>query len=73
MLDPRLHQQPVDHHFDRVILALIEREVVIQIHNFAVDTRPLIAMLEQRLHLFLELAFAPAHDGREDHYSILRS
>jgi len=72
MLDARLHQQPVNHHFDGVVLALIEVEVVIQIHQLAVDAGAGIAVLEQRLHLFLEFAFASADDRRQHHYTILR-
>ena len=73
MLDARLHQQAVDHYFDGVVLALVEIEVVIEVHDFAVDAGAGVAVLEQRLHLFLEFAFAPADDRRQDHYTILRS
>jgi len=37
MLDARLDQQPVDHHLDGVVLALVEIEVVIQVYDFSVD------------------------------------
>ena len=73
MLDAGLHQQAVDHHFDGVILALVEIQIVIQIHDFAVDAGPRVAVLEQRLHLFLEFAFAPAHDRRQHHHAVFRS
>ena len=72
MLDARLHQQTVDHHFDGVVLALVEIEVVIEVHHFAVDAGAGVAVLEQRLHLFFELAFAPADDRRQHHHAILR-
>src|SRR5437588_6296647 len=73
MLDARFHQQSIDHNFDGMVLALVEGKIVIQIHDFAVDSGPLVAVLEQRFHLFLELPFAPANDRRQDHYTILRS
>src|SRR6267154_5888692 len=72
MLDARLYQQPVDHHLNRVVLALVEIEVVIQIHDLSVDARPRVAMLEQRLHLFLEFAFSAPHDWSQNHDAIFR-
>ncbi len=72
MLDPRLHQQAVDNHFDGVILALVEIEVVLEIDQFAIDAGAGVAMLEQSLHLFLEFALAAADDGRENHDAVFR-
>src|ERR1700683_3974071 len=56
-----------------MVLALIEIEIVVQIHQFAVDAGAGVAVLEQRLHLFLEFAFTSAHDRRQNHYTVLRS
>jgi hypothetical protein len=71
VFNPRLHQQAIDHHFNGVILALVEREVVFQTDEFAIHTRTREAMLHQLLHLFFELAFTPANDGRHDHHAII--
>src|SRR6267154_4896039 len=73
MLDARLYQQPVDHHLNRVVLALVEIEIVIQIHDLSVDAGASVAMLEQRLHLFLKFSLAPAHDWSQNHHAVFRS
>ena len=73
MLNARLHQQTVDHDFDGVILALVEIEVVIQVDEFAIDTGAGVAVLEQRLHFFLELALATADDRRQHHDAVFGS
>ena len=73
MLDSRLHQQAVDHDFNRMIFALVEILVVIQIHQLAVDARPAVAVLDQRFHLFPEFAFAPADYRRQHHHAVFRS
>src|SRR5260370_8198118 len=73
MLDARFHQQSIDHNFDGMVLALVEGKIVIQVHDFAIHTGPLVAVLEQGFHLFLKLALAAANDRRQDHYTILRS
>jgi hypothetical protein len=72
MLNPRLHQQAVDDNFNGVVFALVEIEVVLKIDQFAVDACAGVAVLEQRLHLFLEFAFASADDGREHHNAVFR-
>src|SRR5579872_1444526 len=73
VLDPRLHQQPVNDDFNRVILPLVQINdgVIVQTHQLAIDARASVAMLDQRLHLFLEFAFAPADDRRHYHDTIL--
>ena len=75
MLDPRLHQQAVNHDFDGVILSLVEidQRLVVEADQFPVNPRPGIAVLDQRLHLFLEFALAPADDRRHHHDSIFRT
>ncbi len=72
MLNARLHQQAVDHDLNRVVLALVQIEVVIQVYQFAINAGSGVAVLEQRLHLFFELALAPAHNRRQHHYTVLR-
>ncbi len=67
MLDPGLHQQTIDHYLNRVILALVETEIVFQIHQLAVDPCAIESVLDELFHLFLELAFSSADDGRHDH------
>jgi len=49
---PGFTSRPVDQHFDGVILALIEIEIVLKIHQFAVDPGACVAVLEQRFHFF---------------------
>ncbi len=72
MLDPRLHQQPVNHQFDGVVLALVQRDLVVgNIAQLTVDARAREALLRQLVELLLELAFAPAHDRRHDHHPVL--
>ena len=38
--DRRLDYQTIDHDFDRVLLVLVEFDVAVQIHRFAVDANP---------------------------------
>ena len=71
VLDTGLHQQAINHDFDGVILALVETEIVFQIDQFAIDARAGEAVLDELFHLFLELAFAAAHDGRHDHDAVV--
>ena len=56
-----------------MVLALVERDLIFQADQFAVDTRPREAMLSELFHLLLEFAFAAANDGRENHDTIFRS
>ena len=65
-LDARLHDEPIDHDFDRVIPAPIEGEVLVERSKHPVDARFGEALLFQLGELFLELAFPAAHDGRQD-------
>ena len=58
-----LEQDAIDDRFDGVVLALVERERLGQVAQFAVDARAktlLVKLIEQ----ILELALAAAHDGR---------
>jgi hypothetical protein len=71
MLDSGLDQQAIDHDFDGVILALVEREVVFEIHQFAIDAGAGETVLDELLHFFLEFAFAAANDGRHDHDAVI--
>src|SRR5262249_45119799 len=45
-------------------------KIVFQIDEFAVDACPRIAVLEQCLHLFFELALAATNDRRHHHDTI---
>ncbi len=72
MFDARFHQQPINHDFDGVVSSLVQRNVVFEIDQFAVNARPGEAVLHQLLHLFLKLALASSHDGCEHHHPIFR-
>ena len=37
MLDSRLHQQTVNHDLDRVVLSLIQANLVFQVHQLAIN------------------------------------
>ena len=71
-LNPGFHQQAVHNNLDGMVLALVELKIVFQADDFAVHARPSEALLHQLLHLLLELAFAPANDGRQNHHAIFR-
>ena len=72
MLDSRLHQQPVDHQLDGVVLALVQLDLVVgDVAQLAVDAGAREALLRQLVELLLELAFAPANDGRQHHHPVL--
>ncbi len=73
MLNPRFHQQTIDHDFDGMVLPLVELKVVLQIHQLAIDACAGVAVFQERLHLFLELALAPADNRRHDHHAVFRS
>ena len=70
MFDSRLHQKTVDHDLDRVILPLVQANFVFQIQQFAVNAGAGETVLHQLLHLFLELALAPANDRSQHHHAI---
>ncbi len=71
VFDSRLHQQAIHNDFDGVVLALVEREVVLQVHQFAIDAGAGETVLDKLLHFFFEFAFAAPHDGRHDHDAII--
>src|SRR5580693_6850760 len=75
MLDSWLHEQTINHDFNGVIFSLVEinGDLVIETDKFAIDARPRVAMFDQRLHFFLELALASADDRRHHHDPILRT
>ena len=72
LLDARLHQQAIDHHFDGVVLALVELRLVFQVEQLAINAGAVEAMRRQFLHLFFEFALASAHDGRQHHDAVFR-
>ena len=72
MLNSRLHQQAVNHQFDGVVLALVQLDLVIgNVAQLIVDAGASEALLRQLVQFFLELALAPANDGRHDHHPVL--
>ena len=72
MFNAGLHQQAIDHDFNGVVLSLIEIDFIFKIDQFAIDTSPGEAVLDQLLHLFFELALAATHNRSHDHDAILR-
>jgi hypothetical protein len=75
MLDPRLHQQAINHDFNGVIFSFVEinGDLVVQTDQFAVNACPRVAMLDQRFHFLLELALAPADDRCHHHDPVFRA
>ena len=64
LFDTRLHQQPVHHHLDGVVLALVQRNVFVERAQHAVDARAHEALARELLQILLVLAFAAAHHRR---------
>src|SRR5436305_10504858 len=73
MLNSCLDQQAVDDDFNRMIIALVEIDLVFEIDQFAVDSRPGVSVLDERLHLFLELALASSDNWGHHHDPVLRT
>src|SRR3982750_3036746 len=73
MLDAWLHQQAVDDHFDGVILALVERNVVFQIQQLPIYASARESVLDEFFYLLLKLAFSPANNRGEHHDAVFRS
>ena len=71
MFDSGLYQQTIDDHLDGVVLALVEREIILKVHQFAIDTGAGKTVLDQFLHFFFELAFAAADNRRHDHDAVV--
>ena len=71
VFDSGLHQQAIDDDFEGVVLALVEGQVVFEVHQFAIDAGAGEAVLDQLLHFFFELAFAATNDGRHDHDAVV--
>ena len=63
----RLERQAIDHDFDGVILALVERDFFIQRAEHAIHAGAHEALAEEFLEILFVFAFAAAHDGRQDH------
>ena len=62
-----LHDQPVDDDRDVVLELLVERDLLIQPPQLAVDLGPAEALAAQLLELLAVLALAPADDRRQHH------
>ena len=78
-LDARLDDQAIDEHVDRVVLAAVELDLLVERDEAAVDPRAREAAGPERRQLTLELAFTPADDrrhhvdafvGRIDHHHV---
>ena len=68
-----LHQQAVNHNFNRVVLAFIKLDIVqlfVQVAKLAINARAYKSVLRQLSQFFLELAFASADQRRHDHHAI---
>ena len=74
MLNSGLHQQAIDHDFDGVVLPLVEVNdaFVVQADQLAIDAGARITVLDERLHLFFEFAFAAPDNRSHDHDPIFR-
>src|SRR5207249_3089140 len=69
-LDVLLNQEAIHHDLNRMVFLLIEFEGLIEVVKNAVNPAAHIASLRQGLKLFLEFAFAAAHDGRQNHHPL---
>ena len=63
---PLLHDQPVDHHRDRVAHLLVEVDLLLEQHLLAVDLDPRVAVGPQLLEQVAIFALARPHDRRVD-------
>src|SRR5579864_7331536 len=70
MLDSRLHQQAINHDFDGVIFAFVEIDLVLKVHQLAVDSGPGESVLDKLFHLLLELALASTDDRGHHHHAV---
>ena len=66
-LDPIPPDQPVDHDLDRVLFVPREFDVIRELHEVAVDSRPREAGLGEILEQGVVLALSPADHGCKDH------
>ena len=63
----RPHHEAVDDHRDVVLVLLVERDLLLEPAQLAVDLHAREALGAQLLEQLLVLALAAAHDRREDH------
>ncbi len=66
VVDPRLHDQAVDHHIDGVLQVLVERPHIFDVHGLAIHAdlgKPLFAELSEKV---LVPSFLVGDDGRKD-------
>ena len=64
-LDPGAAHEPVDDHFDRVLLVALELQLGGQVDELTVDPGPREALTGQLVEQRVVLALAAAHDRRE--------
>ena len=69
--DAVLQQQPIDYDFDRVILAAIERDGLVEAFQLAIHARANEAGLREFLEFLFVFTFAPAHYRRQHHDAIV--
>ena len=62
-----LHHQPVDDHGDVVLVLLVERDLLVEPAQLAVDLGAAESLGPQLLELLAVLALAAAHDRRQHH------
>ena len=60
------HHEAVDDDLDRVLEFLLQLRRILQSHGLAVDDRARVSVRSELVDEVLVLAFASAHDGRED-------
>ena len=73
MLDARFYEQAINHYFDGVVLALVEGDIVLKVHQFPVHAGSGEAVLDEFFHLFFELTFASANNRRHYHHPVFGS
>ena len=70
--DAIFQQQTVHHDFDGVILAAVERDRLIEIHQIAIHARADVAFLRVLLEFLFVFALAAANHWREHHDAVVR-
>ncbi len=71
-LDSLLHREAVDHYFDGVVLAAVERDIVFKRTNRTIDPGANETLPRILFEILLKLAFTAAHDRSEDHNAVIR-
>src|SRR5207302_2037246 len=69
--DSLLDEKTINHNFDGVVLALIQRGEIVHRIELAVDANTDVAILAKFFEFLAIRAFAAANDGREDHDTVV--